>query len=187
MVIANPGAFTPSLPPIVQDEASRIIADLVYDRLTDLGPELNTFGDQGFTPRLARRWTWSADSLSVVFELDPRARWHDGRPVRANDVRFSFDVQKDPATGAPNLPLIGNVDSISVRDSLTAVAWFNRRTLDQFYSVAYLIDIVPEHVLAGLDAPTSGEVFLGDVYRHYGCEPYWSDGYQAPEWTRRVE
>jgi ABC-type transport system substrate-binding protein len=61
-----------------------------------------TVGDKGFEPRLARRWTWSADSLSVAFELDPRARWHDGRPGRAEDVAFPFDLYRDPAVGSPH-------------------------------------------------------------------------------------
>ena len=29
------------------------------------------------------KWTWAPDSLSIAFSLDPRARWHDGKPVTA--------------------------------------------------------------------------------------------------------
>jgi len=148
VVIAAPSAFTLSLPPLVQDAISRAVADLVYDRLTEIGPELNTFGDAEFTPRLARRWTWADDSLSISFELDPRARWHDGRPVRASDVRFSAELVKDRATASPAATYFGNLDSVTVRDSLTAVAWFRERALEQFYNVAYQLEIVPEHVLS---------------------------------------
>lgn len=31
------------------------------------------------------------------------------------------------------------------------------------------------------------EVFMDDVCRHYGCETYWADGYQAPDWTHSDE
>ena len=166
VVIASPSAFTPSLPPLVQDAISRAVADLVYDRLADIGPELNTFGDAGFTPRLARRWMWADDSLSISFELDPGARWHDGRPVRASDVRFSYDLIRDRATTAPGAVYFANVDSITVRDSLTAVAWFRERALEQFYTVAHQLDIVPEHVLGGtprdqLRAVNVGTTFIG--------------------------
>ena len=29
-----------------------------------------------------------------------------------------------------------------------------------------------------------GEIFLSEVYDHYGCQPFWSEGYQEPDWTR---
>ncbi|MDQ3950335.1 MAG: ABC transporter substrate-binding protein, partial [Gemmatimonadota bacterium] len=109
-------------------------------------PDLNTIGDRGFTPRLARRWTWTPDSLSIAFEIDPRARWHDGRPVRASDVRFSFDVLRDPAVGSPFAGLVASIDSVTVRDSMTAVAWYKKRTPEQFYDFVYQVAIVPEHV-----------------------------------------
>jgi peptide/nickel transport system substrate-binding protein len=66
--------------------------------------------------------------------------------VRASDVKFSFDLTRDPAVGSPSAPLIESIDSISVRDSLTAVAWYRRRAPEQFYDLAYQVWIVPEHV-----------------------------------------
>jgi len=35
-----------------------------------------------------------ADFSSVTYRLRPQARWHDGKPVTAEDVVFSFEVQK---------------------------------------------------------------------------------------------
>src|SRR3954471_14126640 len=72
---------TPLLPPLSVDIVSRIVVDQIYDRLAEIGPDLNTLGDKGFQPRLARSWTWAPDSLSVAFSIDPKARWHDGQPV----------------------------------------------------------------------------------------------------------
>jgi len=124
-----------------------MIVDNVYDRLADIGPDLNTRGDKGFTPHLARSWNWAPDSMSIAFAIDPRARWHDGQPVRASDVRFSFELDKDPKTGTQVTANIANIDSVTVRDSLTAVAWFHRRTPEQFYDFVYQVHILPEHVL----------------------------------------
>ena len=47
---------------------------------------MSTVGDKGFT-RLAKSWT-RPDSLSIAFSLDPRAKWHDGKPVTAADVKY---------------------------------------------------------------------------------------------------
>jgi peptide/nickel transport system substrate-binding protein len=124
VIVAVPGPFTPALPIHSTTATTANIASQVYDRLATAPADLNSFGDVGFTPRLAERWTWAADSMSIAFHLDPDARWHDGRPVRANDVKFSFDLSRDPKSGSAIAPLIANIDSFSVRDSLTAVAHF---------------------------------------------------------------
>ena len=148
MVIAQPGEPATLLPALQSQSMEKQITDLLYDRLAEIGQDLNTVGDKGFRKQLAARWEWAPDSLSIVFHLDPRARWHDGVPVRASDVRYSFALMRDPALGSPGLPLITNIDSVAVRDSLTAVAYFKRHTPEQFYDFVYQVSIVPEHVLS---------------------------------------
>ena len=51
---------------------------------------MRTDGDSGFRSQLATRWSWAADSLSIAFVIDSLALWHDGKPVTASDVKFSF-------------------------------------------------------------------------------------------------
>jgi len=148
MVIAQPGEPGTLLPPLMGMSIEKQILDLLYDRLAEIGDDLNTVGDKGFRKQLAERWEWAPDSLSIAFHLDPRARWHDGVPVRASDVRYSFALMRDPALGSPSLPLISNIDSVAVRDSLTAVAYFKRRTPEQFYDFVYQVQILPEHILS---------------------------------------
>lgn len=152
IVIASPADAGTMLPPLISGITDRQVTDLVYDRLADLGPELNTVGDKGFKPVLAERWEWAPDSLSIVFHINPHAKWHDGQPVRASDVRYSVNLIKDPALGSLALPLVTNIDSASVRDSVTAVAWFKRRLPEQFYDLVYQVVIVPEHILANTPA-----------------------------------
>jgi peptide/nickel transport system substrate-binding protein len=135
-------------PPTVEWVEARMVTELLFDKLADLGPSLNTVGDQDFQPRLADHWDWSRDSLAITFHIDPRARWHDGRPVQASDVRFAFSVYLDPAVNAHNGgDLRGFVDSISVGDSVTCTAWFHRRTPEQFYTLVSTLMTLPEHLL----------------------------------------
>src|SRR5512132_4275577 len=42
------------------------------------------------TPSLAESWTASKDGLSYEFLLRKSARFHNGDPVTAEDVKFSF-------------------------------------------------------------------------------------------------
>jgi peptide/nickel transport system substrate-binding protein len=146
IVIAVPADPLDLFPPYVTEESGAMVSDLLFDRLADIGPELRTVGDRGFAPRLAKSWTWAPDSLSIAFALDQRARWHDGEPVTARDVLYSFKAFTDPKIGSPVAPLLSNVDSVSVRDSLTAVAWFKKRTPEQFYELVYQLKVMPEHI-----------------------------------------
>jgi peptide/nickel transport system substrate-binding protein len=147
LVISTPSDAGTLLPPLIGSITDRQASDLLYDRLADIGEDLNSVGDKGFKPQLAERWDWAPDSLSIAFHLNPHAKWHDGVPVRASDVRYSFNLIKDPTFGSPATPLITNIDSVSVRDSLTAVAFFKRHTPEQFYDLVYQVAILPEHIL----------------------------------------
>ena len=138
-------------PPLVASTSGKMVADQLFERLAEIGPKMNTMGDEGFEPRLARHWTWSPDSLSIAFELDPRAHWHDGKPVRAEDVKMGFDLLRDPKVASPQAPNVAEVDSVTARDSLTAVVWYHRRSLDQFFTAAYNIIPLPAHLLQKVD------------------------------------
>ncbi len=152
VIIATAADAGSLLPPLVQNITDREVTDLLYDRLADMPDNLNVVGDAGYKPQLAERWEWAPDSLSIAFHLNPRAKWHDGVPVRASDVRYSVNLIKDPALGSIALPLITNIDSVAVRDSLTAVAYFKRHTPEMFYDLVYQVVIVPEHILGNTPA-----------------------------------
>ncbi|MDF1506154.1 ABC transporter substrate-binding protein, partial [Roseisolibacter sp. H3M3-2] len=151
LVIATVGDPDLIVPPLVTSLAGAQVASQLFDRLAEIGPALNTVGDQGFRPRLARSWAWAPDSLSVRFALDAAARWHDGRPVTAADVAFSFRLATDPRAASPVAPLLANVDSVTAPDSATAVVWFARRSPQQFFDAVYQVYVVPEHLLRDVD------------------------------------
>jgi peptide/nickel transport system substrate-binding protein len=47
------------------------------------------------TPSLAESWTASKDGLTYEFVLRKGVKFHNGDPVTAEDVKFSFDRYKD--------------------------------------------------------------------------------------------
>jgi len=141
------------IPSLLQSVQAAQIADMVFDRLADIDDSLDIVDDKGFTPRLSDRWTWSRDSLSIAFHINPNAKWHDGVPVRSNDVRFTIASTKDSALGSPAAPLITNIDSVTTPDSATAVYWFHSRSPQQFYDAVFQMPIMPEHVWKDI-APT---------------------------------
>ena len=135
------------LPPLTLTLLGKQIVDQIFDNLADIGPSLNTVGDAGFTPRLSDRWSWAPDSMSVSFHINPKARWHDGASVSAEDVRYTFQLVKDTSLASPLSSNLDNVDSVSVVDSLTARVWFHQRTPDSFFKAASPVAILPSHLL----------------------------------------
>lgn len=148
-LIVSAGADAETLfPPLAVGSQGRAVIELIYDKLADIGPALNTMGDAGFVPRLAQRWEWSPDSLTITFHLDPRARWHDGRAITARDVQYAFRVWTDSAVGSAQRSTLATVDSIATPDSLTARVHFRVRTPEQFYALVYTLIPLPAHRLA---------------------------------------
>lgn len=138
------------LPQLYTGIQGRQITDLLFDRLAEIGDSLNTVGDAGFRPRLASAWRWAPDSLSIAFQIDPRGRWHDGKPIRAADVVYSYRLYVDPAVGSAIAPLLSGIDSVTARDSATAVVWYKRRSPQQFFDAVYQVVVIPEHVYGAI-------------------------------------
>src|SRR5438105_2997323 len=134
------------LPPVVQTIVGAAVSDQIFLKLADIGLGLNTVGDSGFVPRLARSWKFE-DPLTLAFTLDPRARWQDGVPVTAADVAFTFDVYRDTLVPAHARPLLDRIASVTARDERTAVFRFRHAYAEQFYDATHQMRILPRHLL----------------------------------------
>jgi peptide/nickel transport system substrate-binding protein len=69
---------------------------LAYDRLMTFGTKKLPDGQVMYDytklePELATSWKLAADGMSVTFNLRRDAKFHDGTPVTAKDVKWSFD------------------------------------------------------------------------------------------------
>ncbi len=137
------------LPPLYASVSGRVASELLFDPLAELGGSLNVVGDSAFVPRLARHWVWSADSLTIRFSIDPDARWHDGHPVRANDVTFAFRTIREPSNASPVVSNLGSIDSVVAGDSLTVAVHFSKRYAEQFFHATRIVPI-PEHLLGAI-------------------------------------
>ncbi|RPJ19091.1 MAG: hypothetical protein EHM33_30845, partial [Chloroflexi bacterium] len=74
----NPRAFDPATTLSAGDKR-------VFSGLVAFDPSLN------LTPDLAERWDVSPDGTVYTFHLRQNARFHDGRPVTAQDVVYSWE------------------------------------------------------------------------------------------------
>jgi len=149
LLIAATGEPDVLIPPVSELASTRDVVDQVFLKLADLGPSGNTIGDEDFQPVLAQRWEW-AGPVTLVFHLDPRARWQDGRPVRAADVEFTYHVYTDSLVNSPFRSALRRVSAVTARDSLTAVFRFREPYPEMFFDAVYQVRILPSHLLRSI-------------------------------------
>ncbi len=107
-----------------------------------------------FAPGLAIRWRISDDRASFTFDIDPAATWSDGRPVTAEDVRWTWEKVMDPAsdTGGQKLALgVFYIPEVlgerTVRFHAREVHWRNLMSAGTF-------EILPKHAFENRDFNT---------------------------------
>lgn len=116
--MAMVGAFDTVNPYSIKGKAAQGL-NLVYDRL------MGRVWDEPFTlyPLIADRVTVPDDRSGITIHVDPQARFHDGSPITADDVIFSFETLRDH--GRPNMRQIYKlVETVERPDDRTVVFRF---------------------------------------------------------------
>jgi len=113
-----------------------LVASLVYSALVRNDEQFHP------VPDLAAKWE-TPDDKTYVFHLR-RAKFHDGTTVASEDVKATFDKVLDPAFGAPNRPLFGEIQSIEAPNPQTVILHLSSPSPAL---MAYLpwVGIVPKH------------------------------------------
>jgi len=126
--VLNPFTYTAS-------SALEIIS-LMYDTLMEYDINLKP------TSGLAAKETVSADGKTFTYQLRPNATWHDGKPVTAADVKFSFDVVGKNNLGVSAWSLV-DYESAVVSSPNTVVINYKK---PQAFDPALAVFIVPQHI-----------------------------------------
>lgn len=146
LVITAPGEPDILLPPVSDLSPVRDVTDQIFLKLADLGMSGNTIGDEDFRPLLAESWEWDGP-ITLVFHLDPRARWQDGPAVTAADVAFTYSAYTDSLVNSPFRTSLRSIAAVTERDSLTVVFRFRQHYPEMFYDAVYHMRILPAHLL----------------------------------------
>ncbi|HET8654457.1 MAG TPA: peptide-binding protein [Longimicrobiaceae bacterium] len=128
-------------------------------------------------PYLAK--SWELTDTSIVFHLRDDVRWHDGQPVTAEDVKFTFDLAKNPATAS----LLGSayvnqvasatvVDPHTIRFSFTAP---HAQALEDFWWAP-----IPKHLLKDVAPEQLAQA-------PYNQNPVGSGPFRFVSWTRNQQ
>ena len=129
-------ALCPSLPALARDTIS-IGMQLEPTALDPTGTAASTAGEitycnvfEGLTvldgqgrlsPRLATRWSLSADGLRYEFTLRPGVRFHDGHPFNAQVAAFALERIRKPDSQNPQKPWFEKIRRIEASDDDTLI------------------------------------------------------------------
>lgn len=119
----------------------------------------------GLIPWLAESWQRSADGLEWTFHLRPGAAWHDGKPVTARDVCFTFDYLRKHPVEWFDLDVIATVLKV---DDETALFRLRRPYAPFLAQVAGNVPIIPRHIWQDVADPRSSAT----LQRAVGSGPY---------------
>lgn len=99
-------------------------------------------------PRLAKSWEVNRDTTLLTFHLRDDVWWQDGVRTSAYDVKFSYDLARNPKTGYIYAGLWTFYGQAEAPDSFTFR--IHLRPHAEFMDVWRTFAPVPEHVLRGV-------------------------------------
>ncbi len=152
----------------------------VFSGLVSLDPSLR------LTPDLAERWDVSADGTVYTFRLRQNARFHDGRPVTAQDVVYSWERAASPALASDTvLTYLGDIVGVREMTEGTTDHISGLRVMDD-HTLQVTIDAPKPYFLLKLTFATAYIVDKANV--ESGAEwyrtPNGTGPYRLVEWTR---
>ncbi len=123
LVLHDLGSFDKMNPFTLKGTPPAGLDSLVFETLAVASLD-EPFAEYGL---LARDIEIAADRMSVTFTLDPRARFSDGTPVTADDVRFSLETMKSDQAHPFYQTYFRDIDRAEVLDQHRVVFRFTRR------------------------------------------------------------
>ena len=134
------------------DNASGRVYDLIYSGLVKVTPNFD------YAPDVAEKWE-TPDEKTIVFHLNPNAKFHNGQPVKAADVKWTYDSLMAPNFTTSKKSGYASVDHIEAPDDHTVIFKLKETNGGLFDNLT--LGILP----AGADT---------NVYRTkpIGCGPY---------------
>ncbi len=137
-------------PALISSDSEVLVANSVYDYLVDIDPVSNEP-----TGRLATDWSVSDDGLTYIFTLAEGVTFHDGSPLTAADVVYTFDRLRDAEAGYATSSLYTNIANIEASGDLEVTFTLTGTNPFFFY------DLSDNHALVIKNGTTDATDFNG--------------------------
>jgi oligopeptide transport system substrate-binding protein len=166
-------------PAIAQDAGSAVYIVEIFSGLVRLDKDLKV------QPDVAARWDVSPDGKTYTFHIDPKAQFQDGRPVTAEDVKYSWERALSPDTASVTAAnFLGDI--VGARDVATGAATSisGLKVVDDA-TLGVTIDAPKQYFLYKLTYPTAFVVDQRQVQanrRSWTQKPNGTGPYRLTEW-----
>jgi peptide/nickel transport system substrate-binding protein/microcin C transport system substrate-binding protein len=100
---------------------------------------------------LAESMQVAPDRSSITFRLHPKARFSDGQPVTAADVKYSFEAQSGSDAAPAYQELFAGVERCVVMDERTVRFDLKQRTHDMLFTVGTVLRVFSPRWALGPD------------------------------------
>jgi peptide/nickel transport system substrate-binding protein len=133
-------------PHVRTDVAASYIIGPMFNGLVTTSPI-----DGSMVPDLADYWEMSADGLTYTFYLNQKATWHDGNPLTAADVVFSFDAVLGEGSLVPyQSDVVQVVKSYQALDDYTFQMTATAATALFLPKAVGAFSVMPKHIWEGI-------------------------------------
>ncbi len=157
-VVGLPRSINPVL---AFTEVDRDLSSLIYSGLMK-------YEDGRLVPDLAKKYAVSNDGLTYTFSLKSDIRFHDGRPVTADDVEFTIQKIHDGIIKSPRRADWANIAVKKISPS--EIQFTLKQPYAPFLANATL-GILPKHIWSKVDSDQF-------IFSQYNIEPIGSGPYQ---------
>lgn len=135
-----------------------------YIRMSLLFDTLTWKDQDGVIPWLADTWSVTDDGTEWTFTLHPGVTWHDGEPLTAEDVAFSFEYFKAHSATLKWTWPVTKIQHAETVDAGTVVIRLTEPVASPHESLMGSLPVIPKHIWEGVDDPvkmTSAEAVIG--------------------------
>ena len=135
-----------------------------YIRMSLLFDTLTWKDEDGVIPWLAEEWAVSDGGTEWTFTLATGATWHDGEPLTAEDVAFTFRYFKANQGAFKWSWPVGKIESVEAVDKETVVLNLTEAIAGAHEGLFGSLPIIPRHIWEGVDDPvklTSEDAVIG--------------------------
>ncbi|CAA9480396.1 MAG: Oligopeptide ABC transporter, periplasmic oligopeptide-binding protein OppA [uncultured Solirubrobacteraceae bacterium] len=108
-------------------------------------------------PWLAQSFERSADGLTYTFALRERVRWHDGRPLTAQDVAFTFEYFAAQSLGPLLVAQPFGVKEARATAAHTVEIELRTPAVTFLHAVAGAVPIIPRHIWSTIRDPPQAQ------------------------------
>lgn len=132
------GSFTNANPVYASGPVDLAVSKMVFASLFTFDEHNQLVGD------LALDWTVDARGTTYTVRLRPGLTWHDGKPLTAEDVAFTYQVIQNPDARSP---LNASWQGIGVKAVDATTVTFKLPTVLASFPYSMTNGIIPKHIL----------------------------------------